>query len=189
MSCVQRSPGSRRQGAGRGQKRDSSVRREAGGFTLLEIMLALALIALLAGVLISGSVQLLGDKPVSPEDVFWRAVQQARKSALTNERDVRLSFTAKDLAFVLDDGTASQSLPVPSSRDLTVNFLSAQAGGASVLIGGEVVDAQTIPFVTFYVDGTCSPFRVQFRGTGAARILAIDPWTCAKVLPRVEGTP
>jgi prepilin-type N-terminal cleavage/methylation domain-containing protein len=175
MSCVQRSPGGRRQGAGRGQKRDSSVRREAGGFTLLEIMLALALIAL--------------DKPVSPEDVFWRAVQQARKSALTNERDVRLSFTAKDLAFVLDDGTASQSLPVPSSRDLTVNFLSAQAGGASVLIGGEVVDAQTIPFVTFYVDGTCSPFRVQFRGTGAARILAIDPWTCAKVLPRVEGTP
>lgn len=152
-------------------------------------MLALALVALLAGVLISGSVQLMGDKPSSPEDVFWQAVQQARKSALKNERDVRLSFTSKDLAFVLDDGTVSKSLPVPPSRDLTINFLGAQAGGASVLIGGEVVDAQTVPFVTFYADGTCTPFRVQFRGTGAARVLAIDPWTCAKVLPRGEGTP
>jgi general secretion pathway protein H len=39
-----------------------------------------------------------------------------------------------------------------------------------------------MPFVTLYSDGTCTPFRVQFHSNGAARIIAIDPWTCAEVL-------
>ncbi|MDB6093453.1 MAG: hypothetical protein JWM32_1015 [Verrucomicrobia bacterium] len=159
------------------------------GFTLLEILLALALMALLAGVLVSGSAHLIGDKPSTAEDVFWKAMQQGRKGALTSERDVRLNFDPKEKNFVLDDGVSTQLLAVPPAKDLTVDFLSAQAGRGLVLIGGEAVDAQTVPFVTLYADGTCTPFRVQFRKGGPAHILAIDPWTCAQVLPKVEGTP
>lgn len=158
------------------------------GFTLLEILLALALIALLAGVLISGSADLIGDKPTTPEEVFWKAVQRARSGALSGERDVRLSFDAKDKAFVLDDGVKPQTLPVPPMRDLTVDLLAAQGGNSSILIGGEVVDSKVIPYVTFYADGTCTPFRVQFRAGGPARVIGIDPWTCARVLPRPEGS-
>jgi general secretion pathway protein H len=160
----------------------------SNGFTLLEILLTLALMALLAGVLITGSANLLNDRPATPEDVFWKAVRQSRAAALTDEREVRLSFDGKQQAFVLDDDRSPQTLPVTAARELTVDFLPAEAAGRSlVLIGGELVDAQTMPFVTFYPDGTCSPFRVQFRTNGAPHVLNIDPWTCAPVLPRVEN--
>ena len=169
-------------------------RRKAYGeasraFTLLEILLAIALMALLAGVLVTGGINLLSEKPATPEAVFWKAVQQSRTAALTVEREVRLSYDAKTMAFVFDDGAAAQSLPVPLTRELTVDFLSAQPGQSSILIGGELVDTQTLPAVTFYPDGTCTPFRAQFRAGGAAHVLNIDPWTCAPVLSRQESTP
>jgi hypothetical protein len=45
-----------------------------------------------------------------------------------------------------------------------------------------LMESQAIPSVTFFSDGTCTPFRVQFvRGTGTS-VLSIDPWTCAPVL-------
>lgn len=159
------------------------------GFTLLEILLALALMGMLAAVLVTGSANLLTDKPATPEAVFWKAVQQSRTAALTAEREVRLSYDPKTQAFVLDDGATAQSLAVPPTRQLTVDFLSTSAEQSSVLIGGELVNTQTIPAVTFYPDGTCSPFRVQFRTGGAANVLNIDPWTCAQVLPRTDATP
>jgi prepilin-type N-terminal cleavage/methylation domain-containing protein len=158
------------------------------GFTLLEILLTLALIGLLAGVLVTGSANLLSDKPATPEEVFWKAVRQSRAAALTAEHEVRLSFDGKQQAFLLDDDRSPQALPVPPVRELTVDFLPPAAAGRSlVLIGGDLLDAQTVPFVTFYPDGTCSPFRVQFRAGGAAHVLNIDPWTCAPVLPPGEN--
>ena len=171
-----------------------ACRRPAQGgahpaFTLLELLLALALIGLLATVLVTASAHLIGEQPVTPEDVFRKAVQQARAGALNNEREIRLSFDAKELAFVLDDGTTPLSLAVPPTRELTVDFLSSQPGRSTVLIGGELVDTRTVPFVTFYPDGTCSPFRVQFRTGGPVHVLSFDPWTCAPVLPRQDNSP
>ena len=160
-----------------------------GGFTLLEILLAIALMGLIAAVLVTGGANLLSDQPATPEAMFWKAVRQSRQASLTAEREVRLSYDPKGSAFVLDDGAARQTLPVPPTRDLAVDFLSAQPGAASVLIGGELVDTRTVPAVTFYPDGTCAPFRVQFRAGGAAHVLAIDPWTCAQVRPRAEASP
>lgn len=158
-------------------------------FTLLELLLAIAIMGLIAGVLVTGGANLLSDKPATPEAVFWKAVQQSRQASLTAEREVRLSYDPKGQAFVLDDGAVPRTLPVPATRDLAVDFLSAQPSQSSVLIGGELVDTKTVPAVTFYPDGTCSPFRAQFRAGGAAHVLAIDPWTCAPVLPRGETTP
>jgi general secretion pathway protein H len=166
------------------------VASRPGGFTLLEIMLSLAVIALVAGVLVSGAVGLMGDKPATAEDVFWNTVLEARKLALKDERDARVSFDAHDLKFVVDDGTHTKEFAVPPSRDLAVDFLApAQSGRSTVLIGGELVESQKIPFVIFFSDGTCSPFRVQFRNAAGPRVVNIDPWTCAKVLPAQEGNP
>ncbi len=165
----------------------SAAAPRSAAFTLLEILLALALMALLAGALVTGSAQLIGDKPATAEDVFWQAVLKSRQAALKSEQEVRLSFDPKEKAFVLDDGTVKQSLPVPPAQDLTVEFLSAQTGGSTILIGGTLVDTQTMPSVTFYPDGTCTACRVQFRAGGSARILAIDPWTCAQVLARGDN--
>ena len=156
-------------------------------FTLLEVLLALAIIALLASVLIGGSASLLNSRAVTPSEVFWKTVQESRKTALKTGRDVRLAFDPKEKKFILSDASgldpATQEFPIPApGDDLVLTFLTTQKGASMILLGGVAVETQTLPFVTFYSDGTCSPFRAQIQRNGDVTALAIDPWTCAAVL-------
>jgi len=120
--------------------------------------------------------------------VFWRAVTETRRMALISGREVRLSYLGKDadkeraLVARAIDGT-EQRFPFEQPGELNVDFLSTQKSTSSILIGGELVETQTIPYVTFFSDGTCSPFRLQIRTGGEPRSISIDPWTCALVLP------
>lgn len=163
------------------------ARRGAGAFSLLEILLMLALLALLAGGLVTGAAHLVDSRATTPEDIFWEAARAARKTALTAEADVTLRFDAKERAFVLAGPRAEQRFELPVAGELTVDFLQAQTGNSAVLIGGQLVETKTLPLVTFYADGTCTAFRVQFRANGPARTIAIDPWTCAPVLATGDG--
>ncbi len=168
-------------------------------FTLLEVLLSLAIIALLGSVLIGGASHLLNEQPVTSDQVFWKAVQEARKAALKTEHDIRLKFDGEKKRFVLIDGLAPsvlaadgftleetpiKVLPIAPAlaTDLTVEFLAAVKGGNTILVGGVLIEAQTVPYVTFYADGTCSAFRAQFTRSGSAQVLTVDPWTCAPML-------
>ena len=152
-------------------------------FTLLEILISIALLALLAGTVVSLSAHLIGDKAVTPGDVFWKALTEARKEALLSEQEVSLAFDEKNKAFVISAAAGEpKSFPVPAADQLGVDFLPPRtAGTSSVLLGGELVETGGMPSVTFYPDGTCSSFRAQFRNGGAAWTIAIDPWTCAEM--------
>ena len=157
-----------------------------GAFTVLEVLMVIALIAMLTGVLVTGSARMANGRVVTPEDVFWKAVVETRKAALLSGREVRLSYTDKDKerALVAKGGDgAEQRFPFEWPGELKVDFLSTQKSSSSILLGGQLVETQTIPFVTFYGDGTCSPFRLQLRTGGEPRVLLIDPWTCSLVLP------
>jgi prepilin-type N-terminal cleavage/methylation domain-containing protein len=177
--------------------------RVTRGFTLLEILLSLAIIALIGTVLIGGTAQLLSERPASPDEIFDKAVQEARKTALKSEKPVRLVFKKDQEAkrFAIVDSAAPpapldpfiiavpdpnagvlQEFPIPAAGDLDVSFLTSQKGGNSILIGGIAVETQTLPYVTFYSDGTCTPFRAQFLKNGATHTRPIDPWTCAPML-------
>jgi prepilin-type N-terminal cleavage/methylation domain-containing protein len=182
-----------------------------GGFTLLEVLLTIALIAMLGAVLMGGAAHLLTDQPVTANEVFWKAVQEARKAALKGEKEIRLRFDAQKKQFLVLDGVAAPVLaadgftkseppaiktlpiPPPGSTDLTIDFLpSGTKGGNMILIGGVAVESNPIPFVTFYPDGTCTPFRAQFMRNGATHLLSVDPWTCAPMLvtdPNAPRTP
>jgi general secretion pathway protein H len=182
------------------RKRSASATSPCG-FTLLEVLLSLAIIALIGTVLIGGSARLLNDQPVSVDDVFWKAVQEARKTALKTEHDIRLKFDREKRQFLIvdanappvttADGLLKEETPLkvfpvfaPTGTDMTVDFLGAstKGGGSAILVGGVLIESQTIPFVTFFSDGTCSAFRLQVMRNGAAHTLSIDPWTCAQVL-------
>jgi prepilin-type N-terminal cleavage/methylation domain-containing protein len=170
------------------------------GFTLLEVLLCIALIALLGGVLVGGSSHLLTEQPVTPHAVFWKAVQEARKAALKSEHEIRLKFDRDKKHFYLVDGLTPSvladdgitrvetplkvfPLPAETTRDLTVDFLGASTkGGNAILVGGMLLESRTIAHVSFYSDGTCQAFRAQFARGGSSTILSIDPWTCAPVL-------
>jgi prepilin-type N-terminal cleavage/methylation domain-containing protein len=180
--------------------RSDRLARRARGFTLLEILLAIAIIALVGTVLIGGSSRLLSDKPVTPHEIFWKAVQEARKTALKSEHEVRLRFDRDRKQFVILDGLAPATLaadgvtseekplkqfPIPSvvGTDFAVDFLGPSAKGASaILVGGVLIESRPLKHVTFYADGTCSPFRAQFVRNGGTSMLTIDPWTCAPIL-------
>jgi prepilin-type N-terminal cleavage/methylation domain-containing protein len=179
--------------------------RARAAFTLLEILLALALLALLSAATVSISENLVGNTPVTPEEVFWRALAEARKDALTSEQEVHLSFDPKAKAFNLvvnagtqtdtdasaqpSAGSSTQTFPVTKASDqLAVDFLPVDKNSRStMLIGGELIETQSLPYVTFYSDGSCTPFRAQFHSNGTARIIAIDPWTCTQVLETKEN--
>jgi prepilin-type N-terminal cleavage/methylation domain-containing protein len=173
-------------------------RSSRSAFTLLELLLAIALIALLATALIGGSISLLNDKPTTPQEVFWQAVHVARKAALQgglvatgavqNAVQVQLSFDDKQKAFIADDGTNPvQTFVIPkAASDISVSFVVPETGAAAdqFAAGTAPGDATVLPRVTFYSDGTCSPFHVQFKNKGVAREIAIDPWTSAQMLAR-----
>lgn len=153
------------------------------GFTLLEVLITIALIALLTGVLVVGTSRLLGDRPKSAEELFWSAVNETRKNALLSNRDVRLSFDSKAFELVARDGDGEARYPFVPKETGELDFLGPKSpGGSSVLVGGQLIEKQTLPFVTFYGDGTCSPFRAQLKIRGSVRMLEIDPWTCAPML-------
>ncbi len=166
----------------------ASIRARAG-FTLLEILLVLGLIGLLTSVLVVGINQLTADRPTTPEEVFWQAIAECRKQALLSSQDVTLMFSDKEkppaLAAAWKGG--GTRFPFENASDLKVDFLAAQKGGSAILLGGQLVETKTVPHVTFYADGTCSSFRAQFKSAGSeVRVLTVDPWTCAPVLPDSE---
>jgi prepilin-type N-terminal cleavage/methylation domain-containing protein len=162
--------------------------REDKAFTLLEVLLAIAVIALIVTGIIGISSHLLAARAASPDDIFWQACAAARKMALESGAETRLGFDDKTKAFVIGNGLSSKNMAVPSARDdLSVNFLTTQGGASSVLIGGALVETQTITYVTFYPDGTCTPFRLQIRQRDNVRALNIDPWTCARVLSGADS--
>lgn len=168
---------------------------------MLEILLALAIIALLGTVLISGADRLLSEEPVTAHEIFWKAVLEARKAALKAEHDIRLKYDKEKKQFVIVDGLAPSTVaadgspieevplkvfPVPpaaASDDFSVEFLPVASKNAQmILVGGVAVETQTVTYVTFYSDGTCMPFRAQFFRNAGTNTLAIDPWTCAPML-------
>ena len=149
--------------------------------------MVLALLGLLAGLFITAARSFTDEGAKTPEDVFWQMVRDSRKRALLAGRPVQVRYEAaqKDeaAALVMTLDGAAERLSFPVEDDVKLDFLSLSKSRSSILVAGQAVETQTLPFVTFYGDGTCSPFRVQLRTkTSAPRLLTIDPWTCAEVL-------
>ena len=164
--------------------------RAAGrGFTILEILITLALIGLLAGVLISGSVRLLADTPEAPYDVFAEALAEARKEAVERNAEVTLAYDSRERVFFAtargrEGAVEVGRFPVVyDGNDLRIDFLVAGKGNP-LLLGGVLVDTASVSEVTFYPNGTCTAFRVQIQLSlrDQPLVVEIDPWTCAPIL-------
>jgi general secretion pathway protein H len=188
-------------------------------FTLLEILLVIALIGMITGVFIVGAVSIADTKPPSAGDVFWQAVNGCRKQALMSGREVTLRFAkgenAEPSALVATwegggarypfgmaknagdtaaaaagagSNAANNTAPAPGVPTVACDFLTTQKGNSAILVGGALMETTTLASVTFYGDGTCTPFRAQLRaGVSEPQVLDIDPWTCAQVLVKEAG--
>ncbi len=171
-----------------------------GAFTLLEILVVLALIGLLAGVTVTGVGRMLNPGPDSPVQAFWHAANAARRHALREETEVRLSFdkAGSQLLAVAHDGAELPAFAVPEGTDIV--FIPGLIPGTSAISGSNrtvsnlfdgalSTGAAPLDYISFYPDGTCSLFRVQIQlggggtfGSTGGTTIQVDPWTCTPML-------
>lgn len=158
-------------------------RRRIGGeraaFSLLEIILALALVGLTTALFISGAAALARPREVPPREQFWSALTSARQLALESGREVRLSFDRTERRLLWTDGRGENALRIAVA---TLDFLPEAAEGA-ILLGGELTETSTLAAVRVFPDGGCDPFRAQVQTMDGRRaVWQVDPWTCAPIL-------
>ncbi len=172
-----------------------------GAFTLLEILVVIALIGLLAGVLVTGVDAMLSNRPETPAQALWHAARAARRHALQNQTEVTLSYDAESGEFtaVALDGTVLE--PVKPPAGTLIEFLpgllaptptSTGVNGVINRVYGSMLDTadEPVDHVTFYGDGTSSLFRVSIQSGGASgtfangktTVIQVDPWTCSPML-------
>ncbi len=151
------------------------------GFTLLEILLVLTLIALLGSVMIGGAASLLNaSKEQDPESAMLTLLQKTRGEAVEKNTIVELVQHAEEQSFLVSTGGVEVLPKIQGGARVTL--LRADFSGAS-LIGGQI-EERPIERIRFYPDGSCDPMRVQVRKGEVRRVYTIDPWTAS---PLPEG--
>jgi general secretion pathway protein H len=150
------------------------------GFTLLEILLVLALLALLGSVMVGGAVSLLkANEAKDPETALLKMMQTIRGEAVSKGTIIELRPLPDDGGFAWGE---SKIEVLPENKTVKVTLIAAEMVRAS-LIGGQLEETP-VKRVRFYPDGSCDPVRVQVRRGEARTVYAIDPWTAA---PLPEG--
>ena len=163
-----------------GHPRHSAGRR---AFTLLEVILAIALLGLVASLFITGGSEMFRARQRTMADVFWEAVQAARLQAVQEDTTVYLRFDEKAKRILWGATDESHGLDWPGRN---LEFLPTDSRD-TVLIGGQLVYTGQIAAVRFHADGTTDRFRVQLTdANGQVSRLELDPWTAA---PVVRNTP
>lgn len=162
---------SRRSAIGGLHRATNPAAPRARGFSLLEILVVLALFGLMSALLIGGSGAFL--KSISRDDVentTLTAIASARNAAVLAGQTLELRIDEKTRTLDWGAGTA------PLVAEGEVRLLPPAKTG-SVLIGGRLVE-NPLARVRFYADGTCDPFRLEIVRDQASHLLNIDPWTC-----------
>lgn len=151
------------------------------GFTLIEVVLVLMLIAMLGSVLIGGAMSILkSTKEEDPEAALLTLMQKLRGEAVESGQMVEMVQLADDKGF-LWGAEGVETLPLREGGP-RVRLIKPEFGGASLIAGQ--MEETPLERMRFYPDGSCDPARVQVRKGDTRRVFAIDPWTAA---PLPEG--
>jgi len=156
-------------------------RRATGqrAFTLLEILLAIALVGLMASLFITGGSEMFRARERTMADVFWESVHAARLQAVQEDTTVTMRYDEKARLIRWRSVGDTHELAWPGR---SLEFLPADSRD-SILLGGQLVDTGRLLSVRFHADGTIDRFRVQLTDqAGQISQLEIDPWTAAPVL-------
>lgn len=171
--------------------RGEGIRRAGrdAGFTLLEMMLVFALIAMLTAALVINIEAMVRQSAASVvEGAFWEATRTARTDALLKRRTETVRFDERAGAFVVESPEGQRRFEIDrkewkSDVDLEVAFKKRLASSQFTLVRGELVDLREIPSIQFFQDGTCTPFVLELTVGDTQRRIEIDPWTGAELLP------
>jgi Tfp pilus assembly protein FimT len=159
--------------------RRPAFRPACRAFTVLEIIMAIALLGLVAGLFITGGSELFRARERTAADIFWQAVQAARLQAVQEDATVLLRFDEKKRRVIWNSAAAAHELDWPGKN---LEFLPVDRND-TILLGGQLVGTGGMPVVRFYADGGVDRFRAQLTdAAGRITRLDLDSWTCAPVL-------
>ena len=162
--------------------------RSIGGFSLVEIMLVIALIGVLASIFVINFDTLIRQNETdSLEQAFWRASSDARNRAMFERRAQDLRFDTESMGFLVGVGERVKRFPVNTSdwsekTPVEIVFKQNLSDDSYRLVGGKLITLREIRFVRFFPDGTCMPFVLEIRVGDDLRSIEVDPWSGAELL-------
>lgn len=163
-------------------------------FTLIEMMLTIALIALLSSLFIWNIDSLLKQGELeSLQNELWGAVERAKQSAVFSRQPHVVRFDEELQAFIVSAGSEQITFEVDTDGfsegvEIAVAFNETLPKDGYRLVRGELVTQREIESVTFYPDGTCTPFSVDLRIGEYESAFQIDPWTgCQLTMPEEDS--
>jgi prepilin-type N-terminal cleavage/methylation domain-containing protein len=163
--------------------------RSCSAFTLIEILVALALIALASGLLVGNLGTLL--KELGPEplpDQLQSAIQEARYQAAVRKESVLLRFDPDTATFILtsSQGNTIQTLPThldPEEETLLITFRQyLPERGLNARSRPETVE---IDAVRFNPDRSSTPFLAEVREGPNESTHRFDPFSDLELAERL----
>ena len=146
-------------------------------------MLTIALIALLSSLFIWNINSLLKQGELEAlQNELWGAVARAKQSAVFSRTPRVVRFDKELQAFIVSAGNEQITFEVDTDNfsegvEIEVVFNETLPRDGYRLVRGELVTQREIESVTFYPDGTCTPFSVDLRIAEFQSSFQIDPWT------------
>ena len=116
------------------------------------------------------------------ENGLWASIGQARQDAVFSRNPVVMRYDAENQAFVLVSGAVETPFAIDTSGlgegvEIRVVFKEMLPSDGYRLVRGELVTEREIETVTFFPDGTCSPFSVDLQIADYVSSIQMDPWT------------
>ena len=152
-------------------------------FTLIELMLTMALIALLSSLFIWNINALLKQGELEAlQNELWGAVEKAKQAAVFSRQPHKVRFDEKLKSFMVSSGGEEIAFKVDTSGfgeevEIEVLFKMILPKDGYRLVRGELVTHREIESVTFFPDGTCTPFSVDMKIGEYESGYQVDPWT------------
>lgn len=151
--------------------------RARRGFTLIEVLLALGLCALISGLWVAGAGNLMRSADVSdPEDQLLSALQRARRHAVEIGQTVDVRILEEGSQLTWGD-LPTQTRTITLTETLRARLVGAETEGL-ILLGG-TAEAPPLARLRFYADGTCDRARLEVRRLGQTTYRDLDPLTAA----------
>lgn len=161
-------------------RRSSRARSDQSAFTLIEVILVIALMTLAAGVIVSNFVAFAGRSgQLTPEEILHRALRTARFEAASSRQVRALRFDKESGSLTLDSG---QNFPLDEAfkRDGPASIRLYLAPPAIGLAPAPIPAESNLQTKVLYFapDRSSSPFSVEIDyGRGSTQRLVFDPFS------------
>jgi general secretion pathway protein H len=146
-------------------------RTVAPGFTLLETLVALTLVALLLAVAVPALIVPPGVSLRTTADQVATGLRQARLAAIRQQRPVALLLDVNAHALQVEGGSRIRQLP----RDIQLELFSAEGDIYGAHVGG----------IRFFPDGSSTGGRVTLRLRGLETMVDVE-WLTGRI--RIQET-